>query len=128
SGFFSPSTHSSVVVLPAPLGPIRPKISPSSTVNETSSTATVLPYVFLQPSTWITAVRAGDTFFSGQLYLAGLRALNLDDALQNRLRSYRTEYVVSGFSRTRGAERGRWCPTFQCVHSRLCEGADMAAN
>jgi hypothetical protein len=29
SGVRNPSTHSIVVVLPAPLGPIRPKISPS---------------------------------------------------------------------------------------------------
>ena len=39
----SPSTHSIVVVFPAPLGPIRPKISPASTSNDTSSTATVVP-------------------------------------------------------------------------------------
>ena len=43
SGARSPSTHSSVVVLPAPFGPISPKISPSWTSNETSSTATVRP-------------------------------------------------------------------------------------
>jgi len=30
-----------VVVFPAPLGPINPKISPSNTSNDTSSTATV---------------------------------------------------------------------------------------
>ena len=34
-----PATHSTVVVLPAPFGPRMPKISPSSTVNDTSSTA-----------------------------------------------------------------------------------------
>ena len=43
SGVRSPSTHSIVVVLPAPFGPIRPKISPGWTSNETSSTATVRP-------------------------------------------------------------------------------------
>jgi hypothetical protein len=43
SGDRSPSTHSSVVVLPAPFGPISPKISPSPTSNDTSSTATVGP-------------------------------------------------------------------------------------
>jgi hypothetical protein len=43
SGFRNPSTHSIVVVLPAPLGPINPKISPSRTSNDTSSTATVDP-------------------------------------------------------------------------------------
>ena len=41
SGFLIPSTHSIVVVLPAPFGPISPKISPSRTSNDTSSTATV---------------------------------------------------------------------------------------
>ena len=43
SGVRSPSTHSIVVVLPAPFGPIKPKISPGWTSNETSSTATVRP-------------------------------------------------------------------------------------
>ena len=43
SGCRCPSTHSIVVVLPAPFGPMRPKISPSNTSNETSSTATVEP-------------------------------------------------------------------------------------
>jgi len=38
-----PSQHSMVVVLPAPFGPTIPKISPSRTSNETSSTATVAP-------------------------------------------------------------------------------------
>src|SRR5215831_3148161 len=55
SGFRSPSTHSIVVVLPAPLGPIRPKISPWQTSNDTSSTATSEPYVLRQPATWMTA-------------------------------------------------------------------------
>jgi hypothetical protein len=35
---------STVVVLLAPLGPSKPKISPSATVKLTSSTATVAPY------------------------------------------------------------------------------------
>jgi hypothetical protein len=47
SGVRSPEIHSTVVVFPAPLGPIIPKISPSATENETSSTATVAPYCFL---------------------------------------------------------------------------------
>jgi hypothetical protein len=37
--------HSTVVVLPAPFGPRMPKISPPATENETSSTATNVPYV-----------------------------------------------------------------------------------
>ncbi len=43
SGIRSPATHSTAVVLPAPFGPMMPKISPSPTVNGTSSTATVAP-------------------------------------------------------------------------------------
>ena len=38
-----PSRIRSVVVLPAPLGPSRPKTSPASTVNETSRTAQTSP-------------------------------------------------------------------------------------
>src|SRR5580700_4141182 len=40
SGVRRPIAHSTVVVLPAPFGPRMPKISPSATENETSSTAT----------------------------------------------------------------------------------------
>ena len=43
SGARMPSRHSIVVVLPAPLGPTRPKISPRRTSNDTSSTATTAP-------------------------------------------------------------------------------------
>ena len=43
SGDRSPSTHSIVVVFPAPFGPISPKISPCWTSNDTSATATVGP-------------------------------------------------------------------------------------
>ena len=35
--------HSMAVVFPAPFGPRMPKISPSATDNETSSTATRFP-------------------------------------------------------------------------------------
>ncbi len=44
SGARRPSTHSMVVVLPAPLGPMRPKISPRATSKLTPSTASVRPY------------------------------------------------------------------------------------
>jgi hypothetical protein len=43
SGWRSPSTSSSTVVLPAPLGPRMPKNSPSATSNPTSSTARSSP-------------------------------------------------------------------------------------
>jgi hypothetical protein len=42
-GSSTPSTMLIVVVLPAPLGPKSPTISPRATRNETSSTATVSP-------------------------------------------------------------------------------------
>jgi hypothetical protein len=38
-----PASDRSVVVLPAPLGPMRPTISPEATVNERSSTAVKVP-------------------------------------------------------------------------------------
>ena len=63
SGARSPSTHSIVVVLPAPFGPIRPKISPRRTVKETSSAATVGPYALRRASTSMT--------WSGFMRLAG---------------------------------------------------------
>jgi hypothetical protein len=39
-----PWRHSTVVVLPAPLGPSKPKISPRFTLKDTSSTALNAPY------------------------------------------------------------------------------------
>src|SRR5205823_13457564 len=48
-----PSRISTVVVLPAPLGPSNPKISRSLTRKEMPSTATRLPYRFRSPSTTI---------------------------------------------------------------------------
>ena len=42
-----------VVVLPAPFGPRKPRISPFSTLNEMASTAVVRPYLFVRLSTSI---------------------------------------------------------------------------
>ena len=47
-GRLSPSIISSVVVLPAPLGPTTPKVSPRWTEKEMSSTAVRLPYLFVR--------------------------------------------------------------------------------
>ena len=44
SGVSRPEIIEMVVVLPAPFGPSKPKISPAATSNETPSTALVLPY------------------------------------------------------------------------------------
>ncbi len=46
SGVRSPAMHSTVVVLPARLGPTIPKISPASMLSDTSATAMVSPYRF----------------------------------------------------------------------------------
>ncbi len=43
-GARKPVSMRSVVVLPAPLGPRKPTISPVSTRNDTSFTASLLPY------------------------------------------------------------------------------------
>ena len=45
-----------VVDLPAPFGPRKPRISPRSTVNETSSTATFAPNALLRFSTLIISI------------------------------------------------------------------------
>src|ERR1700686_446655 len=50
-GCSTPSTILMVVVLPAPLGPSRPTISPACTPKEMPSTATVVPYSLRRPST-----------------------------------------------------------------------------
>src|SRR5918997_3685275 len=50
-----PDSKLITVVLPAPLGPISPTISPSSTAKETSSTARTPPKWRLKPSTWSSA-------------------------------------------------------------------------
>ena len=49
-GLRRPSIISSVVVLPAPLGPSSPKNSPGATVKVTPSTARTSPYVMTSPS------------------------------------------------------------------------------
>src|SRR5215468_9240472 len=45
----SPSTAFSAVVLPAPLGPISPRMRPSSTRKSTPSSATVVPNDLRRP-------------------------------------------------------------------------------
>src|SRR4051794_7512537 len=51
SGARSPSRISTVVVLPAPFGPSRPKISPAATWKSIPSTATMSPYRLISPRT-----------------------------------------------------------------------------
>src|SRR5579884_730317 len=63
SAIRKPSTHSTVLVFPAPFGPTIPNISPWYTSKEILSTATTGPYVFLRCSTSITAFRDIDSTF-----------------------------------------------------------------
>ena len=55
----SPSRTRSVVVLPAPLGPRKPRIDPDRTPKLSPSTATVSPYRLLSDSIAITPRRVG---------------------------------------------------------------------
>jgi hypothetical protein len=48
-----PSRISTIVVLPAPLGPSRPKTSPLSTLKSTPRTASTAPYALRSPLTVI---------------------------------------------------------------------------
>ena len=54
SGWRSPSSISTVVVLPAPFGPSRPNTSPAATSKLTPSTALMSPYVLWTSSTRMT--------------------------------------------------------------------------
>src|SRR5438309_5248901 len=51
-----PESMLKIVLLPEPFGPIRPRISPRSTVNDTLLTALKPPKRFTRPSTTSTAV------------------------------------------------------------------------
>src|SRR4051794_14137254 len=60
--------HSTVVVLPAPLAPITPTISPAPTSRSTPSTAVRSPYRFLRPrivTTGVTFIDTGETLPTG---------------------------------------------------------------
>ena len=54
-GTRAPESTLKIVLLPEPLGPIRPRISPGSTRNETLLTAVKPPKRLVSPSTTSTA-------------------------------------------------------------------------
>src|SRR5918999_4479783 len=58
-GGMKPVIMRMVVDLPAPLGPRKPSTSPRSTVNETPSTARLVPKDFTRLSILIIAARSG---------------------------------------------------------------------
>src|SRR5580698_1422792 len=55
-----PDSMLKIVLLPEPLGPIRPRISPRSTLNDTLLTALKPPNCLTRPSTTSTAVPSVD--------------------------------------------------------------------
>src|SRR6266446_3819704 len=59
SGLSAPAMRLKTVLLPEPLGPIRPRISPSATSNETLLTAVKPPNLFVSCSTFSKSGREG---------------------------------------------------------------------
>src|SRR5450755_4615635 len=55
-GVSVPESMLKIVLLPEPFGPIRPRISPRSTLNDTLLTAVNPPNRFIRPSTTSTTV------------------------------------------------------------------------
>ena len=70
----NPVTASMRVVLPAPLGPMRPTTSPGATESDTPSTATTEPKRTVSPSTASVAPATGTTSAAG----SGPRAVGRD--------------------------------------------------
>src|SRR3954452_21538321 len=62
-----PESMLKIVLLPEPFGPIRPRISPCSTLNDTLLTAVKPPKRFTRPSTTSTAV---PSFYRDRLFVA----------------------------------------------------------
>src|SRR3954453_9245186 len=62
-----PDSMLKIVLLPEPFGPIRPRISPRSTLNDTLLTAVKPPNRFTRPSTTSTAVLS---FYKDRLFVA----------------------------------------------------------
>src|SRR2546425_86640 len=67
AGRSNPITDESVVVLPAPLGPSTPTISPSRTSSETPLTAATPPYRVSSPSTLSTTGLPSEVGFDDTL-------------------------------------------------------------
>src|SRR2546430_15743970 len=61
-GLSAPAMRLNTVLLPEPLGPIRPRISPSATSNETLLTAVKPPKLFVSCSTFSKSRCEGVTF------------------------------------------------------------------
>src|SRR3989338_8534850 len=71
------------VVLPAPLGPSRPKVSPSAIVNETSLSAARVPYFLMRLD--ISTDGGINTVSSFRLQVTSKATTILNQAYQKRL-------------------------------------------
>src|SRR5438552_1522157 len=82
-----------VVVLPAPLGPSSPTISPGATANDTSRTATARPKCLVSPSTRMAARMPQSSIPAGGCQLwAAARGQTLDHARELR----RASSIIDG--------------------------------
>src|SRR3989442_10171556 len=71
-GLSAPAMRLKTVLLPEPLGPMRPRISPSATSNETLLTAVKPPNLFVSCSTFSKSRCEGVTFGKRQHRVARL--------------------------------------------------------
>src|SRR4051794_8998636 len=91
-----PDSMLKIVLLPEPFGPIRPRISPFSTSNDTLLTAVKPPKRFTRPFTASTAVPP--LFSSWALLVAERRSLRQRQhglALRLALRPHHIRFVVN---------------------------------
>src|SRR5688572_13516481 len=79
-GSDSPSSIRMVVVLPAPLGPSRPKTSPCWIVRSSESTAVKSPYLLVRPRARIAGAAVLDFAAAGST--ASATAIALEDEEQ----------------------------------------------
>src|ERR1700683_3127381 len=104
--------HSTVVVLPAPLGPMMPKISPRSTVNETSRTTVAPAYCLVSPWTSMAVVMCSPAIGSGLLTdragisgIAGVQPAHRDQA-QPEVTNLGQQPVQCGLVRKQAGDDG----------------------
>src|SRR6185437_8819438 len=112
SGLRSPWMHSTVVVLPAPLAPIRPTISPAGTSRSSPSTTILVPYDLRRPRTVTTC---GSLMARACPFRPGRRVrprveprlhLRVENVLRLRHRGYHGRPGGAAGGQSRGGHRG----------------------
>src|SRR5216683_7177761 len=104
SGLSAPATRLKTVLVPEPLGPMRPRISPSATSNETSLTAVKPPNLFVSCSTFSKSRCEGVTFGKRQHRVARLDGARPRDigAAGDVLRHHRERALILARERRTG--------------------------